>query len=76
MSLFQHCGSSLACPDSSALSVPHGEEFPVQSSGCRKEHPNPMALWGDSALLRNLNDVLASFWMSKCIVMFLLLMLY
>lgn len=59
-----------------SCAVPCGKEFPAQSSGCRKEHPSPVALWGGAGLLRKFTDALSWFWMSKCIAMFLLIMLY
>lgn len=59
-----------------SCAVPRGKEFPAQSSGCRKEHPSPVALWGGAGLLRKFTDALSWFWMSKCIAMFLLIMLY
>lgn len=59
-----------------SCAVPRGKEFPAQCSSYRKEHPSPMALWSGSALLGKFNDFLALFWMSKCIVMSLFIMLY
>lgn len=39
-------GSSLASDSLPSCAVPQGKEFPAQSSGCRKEHPNPPWLFG------------------------------